>query len=86
MARRVDEIQLVGFAILGLVVERDALGLDRDAPFPLEIHGIEHLGFHFPLSQAAAKLDQTVSQGRLPVIDVGDDGKVSDSFRCRHDG
>ena len=40
MAGRVDEVELVALAVGGLVVQRDALRLDRDAALALEVLGI----------------------------------------------
>ena len=56
----------------------DALRLDGDAAFALQVHRIEHLRLHFARLQAAAQLDEAVSQRRFAVIDVGNDGKVAD--------
>ena len=38
MARRVDEVQFIGLAVLSLVVQLHGTGLDGDAPLPLQIH------------------------------------------------
>src|SRR5690606_16688858 len=43
VARRVDDVELVGLAVARGVLERDALRLDRDAALALEIHRVEHL-------------------------------------------
>jgi hypothetical protein len=53
------------------------VGLDGNAPFPLQIHGIEDLLSHLPLGKTAAELDQPIGQRRLAVVDVGDDGKIT---------
>ena len=77
MAGRVDEVQLVGFPVSRLVIERNALRLDCDAAFPLEVHGVEYLLRHLTVGEAAAHVDETVSQGRLAVINMGDNGEVA---------
>jgi hypothetical protein len=51
MARRVDQVERVGLAILGLVDQADGLRLDGDAALALDIHRIEHLLLHFALGQ-----------------------------------
>ena len=56
MTRCIDEIELVGFTILRCVVQGYALGLDGNAPFTFDIHGIEYLRLHFPVLKAAAPL------------------------------
>ena len=83
MARRVDQVQLVELAVLGAVIEAHGLRLDGDAALALDVHGIEHLLLHLPRGQAAAELDQPVCQRRLAVIDMGDDGEVTDAGKRR---
>ena len=79
MTGRVDEIELIALSILRLVLERHALGLDRDAALALEVHGIEHLLLHLALLQAAADLNQAIGQRRLAVVYVRDNGEISNS-------
>ena len=76
--RRVDQVEQVGLTIARTVAQCHGLRFDRDAALALEIHRVEHLGFHLPVAQAAAHLDEAVSQCGLAVVDVGDDGKVAD--------
>ena len=83
MAGRVDQVQVVGFAVLGLVAQVHGLRLDGDAALALDVHGIEHLLLHFPLAEPAGRLDQPVGQRRLAMVDMGDDGEVAD-VRQRH--
>ena len=78
MAGRVHQVELVGFAVLGGIVEADRLRLDGDAAFALDIHIVEHLFLHLALGQAAAELDHAVGQGRLAVVNMGNDGKIAD--------
>lgn len=84
MARRINEIQLVGFTISGLVAECYTLGLDSDAPLPLQIHGIKNLLGHFTVGKAATDLDEAICQRGFTVVDVGDDGEVTDSAQFSH--
>ncbi len=86
MPRRVHQIEGVGLAVLRPVFEPDGLGLDGDAPLALDIHGIEHLLLHLARRQPAAILDQPVGQGRFPVVDMGDDGKIADMGEVGHGG
>lgn len=46
MTRRVDEIELVGLAVIGLVEHANGLRLDGDATLALDIHRVEHLLDH----------------------------------------
>src|SRR5690606_34939326 len=82
--RGVDEVELVGLAILRVVMQRDAVRLDGDAALPLQIHGIQHLRRHFAFAEAAAYLDETVGEGRLAMVDMGDDGEISDQAEVAH--
>src|SRR5204862_5505290 len=75
--RRVDHVQLIALAVTRAVVERDALRLDRDPAFALQLHRVEHLRLHFAVGEAAAQLDEPVSEGRFAVVNVRDDGKVA---------
>ena len=58
----------------------DSLGLDGNATLPLQIHVIEYLCLHFAAGQKAGHLDDTVSQSRFAVVDMGDDTEVADLF------
>src|SRR6185437_2243395 len=73
----IDHVELITLAVPRLVIEGDALGFDRDAALALEIHGIEHLRLHLPVGEPAAELNETVSEGGLAVIDVGNDGEIT---------
>ena len=78
VARGVDEVQKVGLAVLGLVMEGDGPGLDGDAPLPLQVHVVQQLALHVPLRHGTALFQQPVGQGGFAVVDVGDDGEVAD--------
>ena len=84
MAGRVDEVELVGLAVLGLVGEAHGLRLDGDAALALDIHGIEHLLLHLAEIEAAGQLDQPVGQRRLSMVDMGDDGEIADVGEVSH--
>ena len=84
MARRVNKIQLIDLSILRLVVQLHGAGLDGDAPFPLQIHVVQQLVFHLALGDRPALFQQPVRQGRLAVVNVGDDGKIADIALFRH--
>ncbi len=77
MSWGVDKVQLIGFAVGGFIVQGYALGFDGDPALALKIHGVQHLGFHFTIGEAAAKLDDTVRQRRFTVVDVRNDGEVT---------
>jgi hypothetical protein len=73
-----------------LVFDRGALRLDRDAALALDVAGVHHaLGDGLVGAERAAGAQQTVDEGRLAVVDVGDDGDVAQVFsggdRGHHD-
>ena len=78
VAGGVDEVQLVGLAVLGRIRQRHRLGLDGDATLALDRIGVEHLRLHLARLQAAAQLDDAIGQRGLAVVDVGNDGEVAD--------
>ena len=82
----VDEIELIGFAILRRVIQRYRLRLDGNAAFFLNIHGIQHLRFHLAFGQAAAILDETVGKRGFAVVNMGDDGEIADMGELAHAG
>ena len=43
----VDQVELVDLAVMRGVHHADGVGLDGDAAFALQVHGVEHLGLHF---------------------------------------
>jgi len=76
VAGGVEEVELVGFAVAGLVAHGDGVGFDGDALFALEVHGIEELVHLLALGDGLGVLEESVGEGGFPVIDVGDDGEV----------
>ena len=78
MARGVDEVQLVGLAVVGRVAHAHGLALDGDAALALDVHGIEQLGLHVALGHGARQLQDAVRERGLAVVDVGDDREVAD--------
>ena len=82
MARGVDEVELVGLAVLGSVVQGNGAGLDGDAALPLDVHVIEDLILHGALVHALGQLQNTVRQGGLAVVDVCNDAEISDVVSC----
>ena len=60
------------------------MGLDGDPALTLKVHGVQNLGFHFALGQAAAHLDEAIGQSRLAMVNVGDDGEIADMTQITH--
>jgi hypothetical protein len=84
VTRRVDQVERVVFSVLRLVLQRHGPRLDRDAALLLELHVVEHLLVHVARGDRPAALEDPVREGRLPVINVGDDREVADELRVAH--
>ena len=77
VARRVDQVELVGVAVVRLVHHAHGVGLDGDAALPLQVHVVQDLGLHLAPGHRAGQFQQPVAQRRLAVVDVGDDREVA---------
>ena len=84
MSGRVDEVERVDLAIRSGEPKPHRLRLDGDAPLTLEVHVVEELGPHVAVCNPSGMLDEAVRQRRLSVVDVRDNGEVSDQL-LRHD-
>ena len=84
MARGIDKVQFIGLAVVGPVIQRDTLGLDRNTALTLDIHGIEDLFIHLPRAQPAAVLDEAICQSGFTVIDMGNNRKITDVSKVAH--
>ena len=81
VSRRVDDVQLhaAGEADGGVLRE------DRDPLLALEVGRVHHaLGHVLVLPEGAGLPEQRVDEGRFPVVDVRDDGDVSEVFAAGH--
>ena len=78
--RRVDDVDVDVAIVHGRV-----LGHDRDALFTLEVHRVHHpLGDGLVLAEEPGLPEHGVDEGRLAVVDVGDDGDVSNRIALLH--
>ena len=75
----VNEIELVGETVLGLIGHPHRLGLDSDPALSLQVHGVEHLLGEIPGTNRASQLEKPVGEGGLAMIDVGNDREVANS-------
>ena len=78
MTRSIDEVELIGFAVVCFVHHADGVGFDGDTALSLEVHGVEHLGLHLASSQRAGEFEQPVGECGLAMINVRDDREVAD--------
>ena len=76
MPRRIDQIENVFFSVSCLVDRAHRLGLDGDAPLPLQIHVVQHLGLHLPAGQKPGLLDDPVRQCGFPMVYMGNNTKI----------
>ena len=59
---RIDQVQDVGLPVVGLVVQPDWVGLDRDPSLALEVHAVEHLGRHFTELEGPRRLEKAIGE------------------------
>ena len=78
MARGVDEIEFVFFAVVTGVGQADGVALDGDAPLPFQVHGVQDLVAELAVLHHAGPLDEPVRQRGLAVVDMGDDAEIAD--------
>jgi len=82
VAGRVDEVEFVllaGGSAGGRVAEPNGLRLDGDAAFAFDVHAVEVLLAHVARRDGVGELEEAVGQGRLAMIDMGDDAEVADA-------
>ena len=85
VAGGVDDVDDDGVAVLVGQVDRGVLGEDGDAALALEVHRVHHAGLRLVVVRAlalgapegAGLAEEGVDQGRLAVVDVGDDRHVA---------
>jgi hypothetical protein len=77
VSRGINQVQLVDLSVLGLVIHRDRMRLDRDASLTLQIHGIQELFLHFAGRDGSGAMQQPIRERRLPVIDVSNNAEIT---------
>ena len=85
MTGGVDQVEDVLLAIHADVAQPHGLRLDRDPPLPFQIHRVENLLAHVAFADSSGALEQAIGQGRLAVVDVGDDREVADARSSGHE-
>ncbi len=78
MTRSIDEVQDVVHTISRTELHACWLHLDSDAALALEVHFVEHLITHFTRLNRAGAFKEPIREGRLAVINMGDDAEVAD--------
>ena len=78
MAGSVDQVELVGLAVLCGIHHAYGVSLDGDTALAFEVHRVKDLGLHLAGRERSGQLEQAVSQGRFPVVDMRDDCEIAD--------
>jgi hypothetical protein len=77
VAGRVDQVDLGRLSGLGIDVgDGHVLGQDGDAAFALEGVGVQHGVLDLRVAEIAALAEQSVDEGGLPMVNVGNDSKI----------
>ena len=78
VARGIDQVELIGLAVLRLIVQTHGPGLDGDAALPLQVHVVQQLAGHRAGFHRVAFFDQPVGKRGLSGVNMRDNGKVAD--------
>ena len=81
VTRGVDQIHLIGLAILCLIVHSNGTSFDRNTALLLQFHVVQHLGMQLSLRDRFGQFQQTVCQSGLAMVDMGNNGKIA-NFRA----
>ncbi len=84
VARGVNQVQGVGFPIIGGVGQGRRRGLDGDATLLFQLHGVQHLLLHLPGFHGVTFLQQPVCQSGLAMVNMGDNRKITNLGKLGH--
>jgi len=84
VAGSVNQVELVGLAVVRRILQPHRLQLDGDAALALQVHAVEHLLLHLALLDGAADVDEAIGQRGLAVVDVGHDAEVANQRLLSH--
>ena len=85
MTRGINQIHLIGIAILCIIIHTDSTCLDGNTPFTFQLHIVQQLTFHFTLCNRMTAFQQTVCQCGFAMVNMCDNRKVSDKGLIFHD-
>ena len=77
MTGSIYEIELITFPIVRVIVQRHTLSFDSNTSFTLNIKTIENLFLHLTIGQTATHLYEAICQSGFAMIDVSDNGEIS---------
>jgi hypothetical protein len=78
MSGGINQIEFKILTLSACIGQAHALALDGNAPFPLNIHGVQNLIAEMPLINKPGVLNEPIRQGRFTVVDMGNDTEISD--------
>ena len=78
VARRIDQVELIRLAIVGVIGNANGIRLDRDAALALDIHGVEQLRLHVTLVDGMGELEDAVTDRGLAMVDMRNNREVAD--------
>ena len=78
VARRINQVELIRLAVVGVIRDADGIGLDRDAALALDVHRVEQLRLHVALVNGMGELKDAVTDRGLAMVDVRNDREVAD--------
>ena len=73
VARRIDQVELIRLAVIGIIGNADGIGLNRDAALALDVHGVEQLRLHVSLVDGMGELENAIADRGLAMVDVRND-------------
>ena len=78
VARRIDQVELIRLAVVGVIGHTDGIGLDRDAALALDVHRVKQLRLHVALIDGMGELKDAVTDRGLAMVDMRNDREVAD--------
>ena len=79
MAGGIDQVELIGLAVAGLVLHAHGVSLDGDPALALQVHGVQHLFLtgHLAGGKRPGQLQQAVGESGLTMVDMRDNGEIA---------
>jgi len=77
MARRIDKVQMIFFAVFCRIVEGAVLAFDGDAALALDVHIVKDLIAELPVIGEPGMLYKPVGKGRFAMVDMGDNAEIA---------
>ena len=73
----VNQVKNIFFSIFCLKYGTHGLRFNGNASFSFQIHIVQHLILHLTIGKKSGLLDNTVCQGRLSVVNMGNNTKIT---------